>query len=256
MSRTPHRFHHPSPISAALGETIDLPSEESHHLLRVMRLRSGAEVIVFDSTGRAWNATVAEPDAESPKDIARVTLTSEIAPQNPEAHAAPRLHVAVSLLKPRAMDWMIEKLCELDVESLHPLLCDRTVVRPKGDEANTPPERWDRIALAAAKQSGRNVPMAFHSITPLREWLTHEKPRMLTCFAHAAPDAVGLGEWLSARAGMGLSVQVAIGPEGGWTPAEVELFRASGYQAVNLGPFILRAETAALTVAAACRVML
>lgn len=211
-------------------------------------------VSVFDGKGEEWLAKVGEKQGEK---VVLVPIQQvHSAKEEVEGNRRARLHVAVSLLKRHAMDWMIEKLCELDVASLQPLICKRTVAQASSLRSIDPPARWERIALAAAKQSGRNVPMAFAPITPLNVWLERERPPTLNCFAHQSPDALGLGEWLGGRAGMGLPVQVAVGPEGGWTPGEVEMFLRAGFMAVSLGPLVLRAETAALTVAAACRVML
>ncbi|MBI1784542.1 16S rRNA (uracil(1498)-N(3))-methyltransferase [Candidatus Sumerlaeota bacterium] len=253
MSRAPYRFYYPGQMGPIAGEEILLPAGESHHLLHVLRLKPEAEVAVFDSRGELWMAALVR--SEGTRALLRLAAPLETAAEKTGAGTS-RLHVAVSLLKHRAMDWMIEKLCELDVASLQPLICKRTIVAPGEGKSLDPPSRWERIALAAAKQSGRNVPMSFYPITPFNAWLQRERPPALRCFAQSCPEAVGLGEWLGGRAGMGLPVEVAIGPEGGWTPGEVEAFQKAGYTAVALGPLVLRAETAAMTVAAACRVML
>ncbi len=253
MTRSLYRFHYPGPSGLAINEEILLPEGESRHLSKVLRLAAGAQIEVFDTHGVRAEGEVAGFEGNH----VRVKIRSVSEPRaEGDSRSNARLHVAVSLLKHRAMDWMIEKLCELDAASLQPLICKRTVVAPKDADATHPPERWDRIALAAAKQSGRDLPMRFEPITPLEAWLAREHPPALRCFAHTGKGAVGLGEWLSGRAGMGLPVLVAIGPEGGWTPEEIEAFEKAGFAAVGLGPLILRAETAALTVAAACRVML
>ena len=206
-------------------------------------------VEVFDRDGRAWRAEVGDRGPG----LACLRLVEPLPGARP---AGVPLLMAVSVLKRRAMDWMIEKLSELDVAAVQPLRARRTVAAPESGSKADPLARWERIALAAAKQSGRAIPMRFDPITPLPIWLARERPPVLSCFAHPGPGAVGLGEWLSQRAGMNLAVQVAVGPEGGWTPGEAEAFRQTGFTAVHLGPLVLRAETAAVTVAAACRVML
>lgn len=249
MTRSPYRFYYPGSLVEHPGETVDLPEGESHHLLRVLRLKPGAAISVFDKNGRQWSAEVDGHKA----DIASVTL---VEPENEPPPEGPEVSVAAALLKRRAMDWMIEKLSELNVSNLQPLITKRTVVDPPKSPEGRPPARWERIALAAAKQCGRRTPLAFSHPTPLGAWLRRERPRVLACFAHNGPESEPLGQWLGDRAGMGLPVVVAVGPEGGWTPGEVEAFQKAGFSPVNLGPHVLRAETAALTVAAACRVML
>lgn len=249
MTRAPYRFYFPGLLIEAADGSISLPEGESHHLLNVLRLREGEPVAVFDHRGDLWEGTYSGRDGK----LARIALAQAL----PAAiHQGPRLLLAVSLLKRRAMDWMIEKLSELDVDSLQPLVSRRTVAHLPEAASAHPPARWERIALAAAKQAGRTVPMNFYPVTPLATWLARERPPVLTCFAHQGAGSIGLGEWLAGRAGMGLPVMVAVGPEGGWTSGEVEAFEKAGFRAVNLGPLVLRAETAAVTVAAACRVML
>lgn len=253
MARHPHRFYYPGKFAGRPDETIELPPGESRHALRVLRLTSGDPVTVFDRQGEHWDGEIGGGSTTGAGGVASVRLLERI---EPETVAGPEVSIAVSLLKRRAMDWMIEKLSELNVASVHPLVARRTVVNPPKTRGHEPPARWERIALAAAKQSGRNTPMRFQPVVSLGSWLQRERPRVLACFAHTGPGATPLGEWLAGRAGMGLPVIVAVGPEGGWTPGEVEAFRAAGFTAVSLGDLVLRAETAALTVAAACRVML
>lgn len=261
MSRSPYRFYYPAAIGGQAGQVVDLPEGESHHLLRVLRLKPGAAVTVFDKDGRQWAARVegrvegapAAGAEGAPTEIAQVIL---VEPETSPAIDGPEVSIAAALLKRRAMDWMIEKLSELSVSTLQPLVTRRTVVEPPRAAEGRAPVRWERLAVAAAKQCGRPVPLAFSHPTPLAAWLRRERPRVLACFAHGGDGSEPLGQWLGDRAGMGLPVVVAVGPEGGWTPGEVEAFKAAGFSGVSLGPLVLRAETAALTVAAACRVML
>lgn len=253
MTRSPYRFYYPNALPAEAGETIELPEGESHHLLRVLRLKTGTPVTVFDKDGRQWSAAVEGRGGEGEGELARLVLVQPEAAPHAEG---PEVSVAAALLKRRAMDWMIEKLSELNVSTLQPLITKRTVVEPPRTAEGQAPVRWERIALASAKQCGRATPLAFSHPAPLGAWLRRERPRVLACFAHAGAGSAPLGQWLGDRAGMGLPVVVAVGPEGGWTPGEVELFQEAGFSGVSLGPHVLRAETAALTVAAACRVML
>ena len=250
MARSPHRFYFPGTLDPDAAPVVTLPPGESRHLLRVLRIERGATVSLFDSRGAAWLGEVEAREG----DLVRIALRRRIEIAREPRNS--RLLMAVSLLKRRAMDSMIEKLCELDVDSLQPLVTRRTVASPPKSEVDHAPPRWERIALAAAKQAGRNVPMTFSPVTPLNSWLRRERPRVVSCVAHGGPGTIAMGEWLNARAGMGLPVLVAVGPEGGWTSGEIKAFKDAGFTAVSLGPLVLRAETAAITVAAACRIML
>lgn len=254
MTRAPYRFYYPGKFSDAEGGVITLPEGESHHLLHVLRLGHGAVVNVFDHLGTLRSAEVGGRGAgKSAGKLAQLVLGEELATAQSDR---PRLTMAVSMTKRRAMDLTIEKLSELDVASVQPLVSRRSIAAAEGSIGKPPPDRWSRIALAAAKQAGRNIPMNFYPVTALGTWLKRERPRALACFCHAGPESTDLGPWLADRAGMNLPLLVAVGPEGGWTPGEVKAFRAAGFQAVGLGPLVLRAETAAITFAAACRIML
>jgi 16S rRNA (uracil1498-N3)-methyltransferase len=242
---TRQRFYYPGHIHAATPG-VALPPDESHHLLRVLRLGQGAQIDVFDAGGRGYFAEV----VDAADGVARVRL---LGVHEFVQESGVQLNVAVAILKRRAMDWMIEKLSELGVDIVQPLLTARCIaladIRPDED----PPPRWERLAISAAKQCGRNRPLSVLSPTRLDAWLRRSRPPAHTVFAHFDPEAPLLGEWLRQREGATLTRWIAIGPEGGWTVAETEAFRLAGFNPVRLGGLILRAETAAIAAAAVCR---
>lgn len=236
----PHRFHYEGTIGEDPAGEVLLCAEESHHALRVLRLGPGAALHLIDGGGRLWRGEIgAVTDG-------RVRVAG-LAPLPSPAAPALELHLAVALLKRRAMDWMIEKLSELGAASLQPLITERTEA-----QARTPPERWERIARAAAKQSGRGGSMRFHPPVALDAWLAAHDASLACCFADASPSSPSLIEWLHRPGRPGARVLAAIGPEGGWTPPEIERFEAAGFAPVGLGPLTLRAETAAIAVASVC----
>jgi 16S rRNA (uracil1498-N3)-methyltransferase len=158
------------------------------------------------------------------------------------------------MLKRRAMDWLVEKLSELGVEMFQPLVAARGVVqRGSGQSRVEAPGRWERIAIAAAKQCGRNRPLLVAPPASLAEWLARPRPPAHTVYARPGPDATPIGAWLAERAGVAAPRWAAIGPEGGWSPDECDAFEHAGFNAVSLGDWTLRSETAALAAAALCR---
>lgn len=243
------RFYYSGHIHAGDDQPIELSPEESHHLLRVLRLKPGARVDVFDAGGRGYDAEVVERAGA----IARLRILQAHDVEQ-SAQLAP-LNLAVAILKRRAMDLMIEKLSELGVDELQPLLTEHCVALPDIRPNEDGPARWERLAIAAAKQCGRNVPLTI--LTPIRltDWLARTRPPAHTAYAHFDSEAPTIGEWLRSRAGADLPRWVAIGPEGGWSRGEVEAFRAGGFNPVRLGALTLRAETAAIAAAAACRLL-
>jgi 16S rRNA (uracil1498-N3)-methyltransferase len=205
---TRQRFYFSGHVEPAADAPIALSPEESHHLLRVLRLKKGAQVDVFDAAGRGFSAEV----VETGQGIARLRVL-----QAHEIASAPRaqLNLAVAILKRRAMDFLIEKLSELGVDALQPLLTARCVAPPDVRPAEDPPPRWERLAIAAAKQCDRNRPLSALAPTLLAGWLGRSRPPAHAVFAHFDCQAPTLGGWLREREGAPFPCWIAIGPEGG-----------------------------------------
>lgn len=247
--RAPHRFYYPGHLTAlATGALVQMSQEESHHMLRVLRLRPGSQVDLFDAAGLAWSAELTGEQGG----VATVRL---LWPLEPEHAAGAGVNLAVAVIKRHPMDLVIEKLSELGVETFQPLITSRSVGQGDIKPYSEPPERWGRLAIAAAKQCGRNQPMTLMPPAPLGDWLSRPRPPAQNFYAHTAPGARQLGQALGAPAETPLPIWVAIGPEGGWTPEECDAFQAAGFNPVLMGHLTLRAETAALAAAAVCRVL-
>ncbi len=224
------------PPEAVQGDRVVLPPEESRHATAVLRLRPGERIIVFDGRGQDY---LVELTAVTPRAVeGRVIET--------HAGARPAVHLTLVQGVPKGakMDTIIRMGTELGIARFVPVLTHRAVARP----APARGARWRRIAAAAATQSGRSTvpvvddPRSFSEVWPLLEdalvlipW-EGEKSR---------PIGAILAQDRGARA-----VAVCIGPEGGWTPEEVQQAVAHGAHPVTLGDLILRTETAGLVAAA------
>ncbi len=222
----------PGPV--APGARIRIGGDAFQHLARVLRLSRGDRFAAVAPSGEEWQLTVRSVAGDYL--VAEVT---EVAVPEVEAGVAVTLVAAV----PRAerMDWLVEKATELGVREILPLRAERCVMRPEPGGGRL--ARWERLARAATAQSGRVRP-----------------PRLLPACSLTEALASCPGPWLLAleRAGtVGLPAAVsrfkgcrrlvwAVGPEGGWTAAEVGTAIAAGAVAVSLGPRILRVETAAV----------
>ena len=229
------RFYVPSPIERP---RLWLTGQEAHHLSRVMRARVGDEILLFDGRGTECAARIEQ--------IARGQVELRVGPpRSVDREAARQLTLAVALPKGDRQRWLVEKAVELGVARLIPLVTRRSVARV-GDKSR---ERMQRYVIEASKQSGRTRLM---EIGPAASWdeLLAGIPRTTQRWL-AHPGGRPLGRMLAAGpADVALEVCCAIGPEGGFTPDEIQQAEPAGWQAVDLGRRILRVETAALAVAA------
>jgi 16S rRNA (uracil1498-N3)-methyltransferase len=218
-----------------------LDGDDYHYLFRVRRLRAGSEVTLFDGAGREATAIVASVSA------GQAVLTVE-----PPCQVTPpqACHVIMmpALIKGERMDFCIQKLVELGVGEIAPVCTERTVVRLSGERAQRRHERFVDIARDAARQSLRATVPEIRDIVDLDLALRRvaEVPTKLILWPREQERSLGQ----VVAAGLPQAVCALIGPEGGFTPGEVERAVAAGFEPVGLGPQVLRAETAALAVAA------
>ena len=225
---------------------VTLSEEESRHLRDVLRLRAGDEARVFDGGGREFACVVAE--AGGRRGAARLEVRGAVEPPSPESPL--ELSLAVALLKGEKFDLVVQKATELGAARVVPVETRRADVRLRDErDAAKRVERWRRLALEAAKQSGRarvpNVrpPWAFGT------FVTSDPGMDFLQLMFAERGGAGLSE-LPRREAPPSDVTALVGPEGGWEDEEIELARAHGWHVVTLGGRTLRAETAAITVCA------
>jgi 16S rRNA (uracil1498-N3)-methyltransferase len=212
--------------------TASLTGDQAAHLARVLRAEPGQifDVVAGGFLHRAEVTSVSESEVH-------FTLHEEL-----EADAALPLHLLLAVFKFDHMEWAIEKVTELGVARITPILARRTE-KHLALAATKRAERWRRIALEASKQSRRTDIPEIAAPTALKAALEQEQ----------SPTRILLSETeqattLSAVLGSAPSAEtaLAIGPEGGWTPEEMTLFTTHDWTPVTLGPRILRAETAAI----------
>ena len=208
----------------------------SHHLVRVRRLRRGDPVEVFDGEGRVWSAEVDDANAQACA-LKIGPLLSETAPP-----AAP-IELAVAVIKGDAMDRMLRTATELGADAIRPLLSGRSQVGR--ERADSRQEHWRRILISAAEQSRRAHLPRLHPAQGFEAFVDQSEPA--DCLL-MRPGAPALPMRLPHRA-----TTLLIGPEGGWTDAEIERTERLGIRAFGLGELILRAETAPLVALAALR---
>ena len=223
------------------SDPVELDGPLAHRIAKVLRLRAGDEIALFDGSGMDVHVRL---DDVSDRRVAG----SVLAPTNGPAEPRVRVHLYQSITKADRFEWLIEKGTELGVASVVPLVTARAVVRPEGEGNRA--ERWHRIAVEAAEQCGRSaVPVigtparfdaAIASAQGLRllpyEAADHLASNIQSALTRAIDELFALGE-----------VSIFIGPEGGFEPAEVQLAQSSSATIVTMGERVLRAETAGLT---------
>jgi len=232
------RYFSESPID---GDRIRLDGQEAHHLAHVMRAKLGDVVTVFDGSGVQCEARIDVVGRSS------IEL-SVIAKTHIDRESAVRITLGVALPKGDRQKWLIEKAVELGVATLTPLETARSVAQPVPAAI----QRLSRAVIEASKQCGRNRLMRIAQPERLRDFCATAPEGSSRMLAHPggmpARDLLPPATRPDARSA-DPATYFAIGPEGGFTDEEVANAKTAGWQVVDLGPRILRVETAALLAA-------
>jgi 16S rRNA (uracil1498-N3)-methyltransferase len=216
-----------------LGD-VALAAEQAHHARKVLRLSDGETIELFDDEGHVATG------------ILRFRGTNDASVQVETIGSPPdsglSLTVAAAVPKGERADWMIEKLGELGVLAFIPLAAERSVVLPEGRNKQ---ERWGRIAKESAKQSRRIGTMRIATLTSVEAAVRQIDGSGWVCSTDG--DATPL---LHMARSLPKSLTIFVGPEGGWTGAELTAFAGAGVTSVQLTSTVLRIETAAIAAAA------
>ena len=226
------RVYVEAPVAA--GKRLVIAGSAANHIMRVLRLRSGAALTVFDGTGGEFGARIEEFRKDSV-----VVAVEEHRPLERESPLP--LTLAQGISRGERMDWIIQKATELGTSRIVPLFTKRSVVRLDDKQADRKLQHWRAIAISACEQCGRNripelaAPVDFFEVLPA--------------------DSSGATRILLSPTGdlriddlqdVAKGITVLIGPEGGLEDVEQEAAIAAGFKAVRLGPRVLRTETAAI----------
>jgi 16S rRNA (uracil1498-N3)-methyltransferase len=212
------------------GQMIQLDQAQTHYLQRVLRLQVGDRFIAMDGLGQTWLVEIGETVATI---IEPLIVTSEL----PRA-----VTLAIALPKGSGFDDVVRQVTELGVARIVPIISDRTQLQPNDKKY----ARWQTIAAEAAEQSERAIVPIILEPTPWKKYLQNPATSDARFLCWERGDSPALLDALPSEG----AIELAIGPEGGWTTAEVEGAIAVGYQPVSLGARILRAVTASVAVMA------
>ncbi len=210
---------------------ILLPAGPAHHLLRVLRLRPGARIYLFDGSGKEYPAEIL---AAARRGECRVRLDP---PTRPAVESGLQISLVQAVGRGDRMDWSIQKATELGVARIQPIFTERTEVHLPGERAEKRRQHWQQVAIAAAEQSGRVlVPRV-------------ERPQDLAGLSIDVAcklflDPQGQTSLSALQPPCGPHCALLIGPEGGLSQAETATLRQQGFTGVRLGPRVMRTETA------------
>jgi 16S rRNA (uracil1498-N3)-methyltransferase len=230
-------------VDAALepGTRVTLAGSAASHVSRVLRLRAGDALTLFNGRGGEYAGSIDRSDAGE--------VTVAVGEQRALERESPlALTLAQGVSRGDRMDLVVQKATELGVSCIAPLLTERSVVRLDPQQAARKVAHWRGIAIAACEQSGRNrvpevaTPLALREFTGIARAVGAAGARLLLC--------PGAALRLDDVAPPVTEVTVLIGPEGGLTDSEEELARTAGFTPVRLGPRVLRTETAAIAALA------
>lgn len=222
-----------------IGEQIFIDKEEAHHIEKVLRLKKGDKIILFDGSGVEYHAVL--QGWENKKLVAWIEEILKIDNEPPL-----KLNLMQGIPKGDKMDLIIQKAVELGVANIYPVITERTVVMLKGEKEFKKTERWQQLVIEACKQCRRNIVPEIKPVNAFKnifEIIEGKKAVML----YENEENVGLREILRQKcAGINDEIFLIIGPEGGFTPHEADLAREKGVFLARLGPRILRTETAGM----------
>ena len=228
------------PFHAGL-KNLWIDSSESHHIIHVKRLKIGDSIIVFNGTGDEFEAEI--EDIEDNRVNVRINQQKTISKEN-----IVEINVAFAIPKGKRSHLLIQKCTELGVHKLIPINYARSVVKLK-DDCSVKIEKWQKIAIEASKQCGRNTITEIGNVVDFDNILNTLDSYDLPLFACSQSDSDNLKNTLQEHPKPN-NILSFIGPEGGFTSNEIEMAKRAGCKFVSLGSQILRVETAAIAVSA------
>ena len=235
MPRAP-RFYVDAPLRA--GGACLLPEDSAHHAIHVLRLRPGDAVTLFNGRGGEYAARIAS--------MAKLHVAIDVLAHDPVERESPlRVTLVQGVSSGERMEFTIRKAVELGVAEIRPLLAAASVARPKGERAASRQAHWQRIAISACEQCGRNRVPVVHPLIEAQGYRAEGQAGriLLSPLADLSFSKIVKGD--------SDQFVLAAGPEAGFSAEEERAFLDAGFVPVRLGPRVLRTETAALAALSA-----
>lgn len=221
------------------GAELELDGDRARYLGKVLRVRVGDPITVFNGEGPQWPAIVTR--------VSKNSVGLELGESIEAGSESPlKIHLVQGISRGERMDFVVQKATELGVKRITPVLTEYGVVKLSPDRAKKRQEHWQKIANSACEQSGRTRLPLIDTPMPLKNWFG-DKPASVDADLILAPHA---SVPLASISPPDTKVCVLIGPEGGFSDKEYGDAEVSGFRAVSLGPRILRTESAAIATLA------
>lgn len=227
------RFYCPPPLP--LSTNAELPPEAAHHASRVLRLRVGDAVQIFDGLGNALDATL---NGINGKRVLLGNLQTCMSAPDSGLHIV----LAQAMCTSDKMDWVVQKATELGAAEIVPVQTQRSVAKLSGSRADKRTEHWRNVTISACEQCGRNTLPQLHAPQELASWLSAMRHAPGGKFILLPGGASNLQTQPKPES----RVTLLIGPEGGFTSDEANVAQQAGFVPILLGPRVLRTETAAI----------
>ncbi|WP_158967523.1 16S rRNA (uracil(1498)-N(3))-methyltransferase [Paraglaciecola sp. L3A3] len=226
------------PHELAVDSQVTLTDDASNHLINVLRAKVDQDIVLFNGDGNEYSAHLS--DISKRKTTASVDSKISISIESPLS-----IHLGQGVSRGDRMEWVIQKSVELGVSEITPLITERCGVKLNPQRWLKKHEQWQKLIISACEQCGRNVLPILHQPTLLTDWIHQSTsqirltlhPRAEQAFRHLAIPPKG--------------ARLLIGPEGGFTDQEIYQTEQNGFYCVQLGPRVLRTETAAITAISA-----
>lgn len=230
------------PAAIECGSNITLPDELGHYVVNVLRLKSGAAITLFNGQGGEYVGVLSRVEKRRVEVKVEEYLSKDV-------ESPLDITLAQGVSRGERMDYTLQKVVELGVTKIIPLITERTVVNIKGDRRIKRREHWQGVVKSACEQSGRNIVPEVEELATMDDWMQKQGAGLQLVLHHRTKQG------LNAMAYQGGPITLLIGPEGGLSQGEIEFAQDKGFIPVCLGPRVLRTETAAVAALAAMQVL-
>lgn len=233
------RIYHPSTL--VLGEEYALSDDAANHVARVLRMQKGQSLALFNGSNHVFEATIVYADKKS----VRVAITAS---QIDDRESPLWLHLGQVMSRGEKMEFTVQKAVELGVNIITPLLSERCGVKLDAERLDKKVAQWQKIAIAACEQCGRNQVPEIRAPMSLAQWCAESDGSLKLNLHPRATSSINTLPPSPER------IRLLIGPEGGLSEAEIAMTAEQGFTDILLGPRVLRTETTALTAITALQV--